>query len=124
MPYGFISGLIYMVDQLSPDYIIVAWDAGSDYRREIYPLYKEKRRALRRAQDEENKKLAEIQKQNPDPNYKPPHDIRREINETIEMVKLLGIPQFRTNGEEADDHRNPLEETTLQIQNRNRLKRS
>lgn len=83
MPFGFLKGLIGIVDEKKFDKLIVFWDGGSDKKKEIYPDYKANRKL-------NTKKMK----------YK---DVKNSLKICRKLVKLLGIEQYRIKGEEADD---------------------
>ena len=83
MGFGFLKGLISILEEKTFDKIVVFWDGGSDNKKAIYPNYKA------------NRKL-NVKKMK----YR---DIKNSLKTCRKLVKLIGIEQYRVKGEEADD---------------------
>lgn len=86
--YGFAALAFEVIKQLSPDYVIVAWDkkgTSTARRTEIYPEYKAGRK-------------------------KPPEDFFEQIPLLHEFLDALGWPLFECDGYEADDIMGTLSE--------------
>lgn len=108
MAYGFLKSMEMMNKKLNPDAVIVVWDGGHAFRTAIYPQYKQRRRESRLREREDIKKLVKDQKAEAmkDPTakpQKPPHDFRKEIRDLWSIMRHLGIQQYHTINEEADD---------------------
>ncbi len=77
--YGFALILLKALQQLKPDYVVVAWDKDSKtFRKDLYPEYKANR-------------------------IKQPDDLYAQIPTTHEFVDALGLPWVEQSGFEADD---------------------
>ncbi len=77
--HGFVRMLLRILTEYTPDELAVAWDVSRDtFRKELYSDYKANRLAA-------------------------PDDLKEQIGEIIELVKLMGIPGFAVSGYEADD---------------------
>lgn len=77
--FGFSSMFLRMLEQLRPNYVVVAWDVkGKTFRHKMYKEYK----AGRPETDQE---------------------LIDQIDRTKEVVMCLNIPQFGIEGYEADD---------------------
>ncbi len=76
--YGFTSTLLYILQELKPDYIAVCFDAGHSGRNEIYPGYKAHRDRM-------------------------PDEMRIQMDRIRQIVQAFGIPIFEIPGVEADD---------------------
>lgn len=77
--YGFTSMLLRSINELTPDFIGIAWDEkGPTFRHQQYTQYK----ATRGPADE---------------------SLSLQYERVYEVVKALNIPEFRLSGFEADD---------------------
>jgi len=76
-----VQKILGISDSYDPEALIVIWDDLSERRKEIYPDYKAQRHV-----DEELLAKKKTLK-----------------NETIESLRICGIPQCRVEGEEGDD---------------------
>ena len=103
MAYGFLVSLLMMIKEFNPNCVAIAWDGGSKYRQDLYPGYKSKRKEKRKEEDKKSHKLIKQQEIKQDPNYKPPHNIHKELDQVRELIHYTGIQQFRKRHEEADD---------------------
>jgi DNA polymerase-1 len=103
MTYGFLVSLIMMNKEIEPDSIVIAWDGGSKYRQDLYPGYKSKRKEKRKEEKKKHEKLIKDQVVKKDPNFKPPHNVNRELDQVRELIHYTGLQQFRKQHEEADD---------------------
>ncbi len=76
--YGFISVLLRLLEQETPEYLAVTFDTGSTFRDEMYAEYKATREKM-------------------------PDDLRTQIKRIRELVGAFGIPILEAEGYEADD---------------------
>jgi DNA polymerase-1 len=77
--FGFANIMLKVVNELKPEYVIVAWDKNGDtFRKEWYPEYKATR-------------------------AKQPDDLYAQIPLTRELVEALNLPWIELQGYEADD---------------------
>jgi DNA polymerase-1 len=77
--FGFATILLKVMQDLKPQYVIVAWDKDSQtFRKEMYPEYKATRK-------------------------KQPDDLYAQIPTTHELVDALNLPWIELAGFEADD---------------------
>jgi len=83
MAFGFLKGLLSIIEEKTFDKIVVFWDGGSDRKKEIFPDYKANRKL-------NTKKMK----------YR---DIKNSLKTCRRLMKLIGIEQYRVKGEEADD---------------------
>lgn len=79
MAYGFIKSLISIREKFPKGKIAICWDGGNSRRKFLFEGYKENRTT----------KIEII--------------IIKELQLTEEVLHLVGIPQYLTNNEEADD---------------------
>ncbi len=103
LTYGFVISLLMMIKEIKPYSIVIAWDAGSKYRQDLYPGYKSKRKKKRIEEKKVSLQIIEKEQIKHDPNYKPPHNIPKELDQIRELIHHTGIQQFRKRDEEADD---------------------
>ena len=83
MPFGFIRMLLSVKKKFKPKNFVIMWDGGSKKKKEVYPEYKEGRKITSDGMNFE--------------------DIVTSLKCCRNIAKLLGIPQYRIFGEEADD---------------------
>jgi DNA polymerase-1 len=77
--FGFTAMLLKLLTHLSPEYVVVAWDApGRTFRDDLYGEYKGTRSAM-------------------------PDDLRAQIPRLCELIEAFGIPRVEKEGLEADD---------------------
>lgn len=76
--YGMTSFMVNLIQQQKPDYIAVAMESDSSFRKDMYPDYKKNREGK-------------------------PSDFEEQLGSVIQMFELLGIPMLRIPGLEADD---------------------
>lgn len=76
--YGFVSVLLRLLEQESPEYLAVSFDTGRTFRDDIFPDYKGTRQKM-------------------------PEDLRPQIKRIREIVSTFGIPLLEAEGYEADD---------------------
>lgn len=76
--YGFISVLLRILEEESPDYLAVAFDTGKTFRDDMYPEYKATREKM-------------------------PEDLVPQIERMRQLVDAFNIPRLEMEGYEADD---------------------
>jgi DNA polymerase I len=76
--YGFVSVLLRLLEQDSPEYLAVSFDTGRTFRDEMYQEYKATREKM-------------------------PDDLRPQIERIRELVRAFRIPVLEAEGYEADD---------------------
>lgn len=82
--YGFFTNTLALYTKFKPDQVVIAWDGGSEYRKNLYSGYKKKRKIHQ-------------QKEQAD------RDFLSELIELQGILKNTGLKMFRTKGEEGDD---------------------
>lgn len=95
LPYGFIVNLIFMNNKFHPDKMAIVWDGGIDRRRAIFPEYKMKRRKKQAAED---KNISDMKSAGVET-----RDYHTEMEALRVFARFLGVQQFLTPKEEADD---------------------
>ncbi len=77
--YGFVGMLRKVINDIGPDYVVVAYDAkGPTFRHEVYPQYKANRPEM-------------------------PDDLKPQIKKIKELVAAYNIESLEVGGYEADD---------------------
>jgi DNA polymerase-1 len=76
--YGFVSSLLRLLEEETPEYLAVSFDTGPTFRDEFYEEYKATRDKM-------------------------PDDLRVQIERIREIVSAFGIPILEAEGYEADD---------------------
>jgi 5'-3' exonuclease len=91
---GTVQSVKKLLNDLSPSNVLVVWDGegGSQRRKAIYSAYKEGR-TIRRNQEYDFGETPEEQLEN----------LRMQRQNAADYLSLLGIPQVRADGVEADD---------------------
>lgn len=97
MQYGVLSSLMYLNNEFDPEHMMIVWDSNSSRRINLFDGYKKKRIEKRNIEQKEIKKEL---KKNPKTLY---HNFQKEAIETRKIISMIGIQQFRTPNEEADD---------------------
>jgi len=76
--HGMTSFMVNLINNKNPDYIAVAMESDTSFRKDMFPGYKENREGK-------------------------PSDFESQLGSVIQMFNLLGIPMLRSEGLEADD---------------------
>jgi DNA polymerase-1 len=76
--YGFVSVLLRLLTEETPEYLAVCFDTGRTFRDDLFPDYKATREKM-------------------------PEDLALQIERIREVVQAFGIPIFELEGYEADD---------------------
>ncbi|HZT79633.1 MAG TPA: DNA polymerase I, partial [Gemmataceae bacterium] len=77
--YGFTKDLLYLRNELKPDYLLVCWDvAGPTFRDQLYKEYKAHRAPM-------------------------PDDLQLQVPLIQQMLEAMRVPQLGVPGFEADD---------------------
>lgn len=76
--YGFINMMNKIIKEENPEYIMVAFDKGHNFRQDMYDNYKDGR-------------------------IETPHDLKVQFKEAKEICTLLGIKYIECDNYEADD---------------------
>ena len=76
--YGFVSVLLRLLEQQTPEYLAVSFDTGRTFRDDLYPEYKATRDKM-------------------------PDDLRLQLDRIRQVVLAFGIPILEAEGFEADD---------------------
>ncbi len=77
--YGFISGILRLVDQFQPDHLAVVFDMkGKNFRHEMYPKYKANRKPM-------------------------PEELAAQLPRLREVLQAWGVTILEQQGVEADD---------------------
>lgn len=76
--YGFVSSLLRLLEEETPEFLAVSFDTGPTFRDEFYEEYKATRDKM-------------------------PDDLRIQIERIREIVSAFGIPILEAEGYEADD---------------------
>lgn len=76
--YGFVSVLLRLLTEETPEYLAVCFDTGRTFRDDLYPEYKATREKM-------------------------PEDLAIQLDRIRQLVQAFGIPIFEMEGFEADD---------------------
>tara|TARA_Y100000034_G_scaffold134971_1_gene205068 strand:+ start:2646 stop:3599 length:954 start_codon:yes stop_codon:yes gene_type:complete len=89
---GFLKGIQLLIDNLSPQEVVVVWEGGGSLRRrQIYPEYKNNKRPIRLNRFYEGDLPNTVENRN------------YQVNLIVNLLKVAGLKQLYVGDCEADD---------------------